>query len=285
MHLFIIILLCILATAKVTLQSRFGKKILSTKWDGIIFNAVVFFTATILFCSDIPDASIETWIFASAFALFTVIFQLTYTNALSLGNVSLTVMVVNLSMIFPVLTSVIIYHEHLTPARIIGILLTIASFILCVDAKADVTLSRSWFFLTLAAALANGSIGITQKIFGASAFHNEKKAFVACSYLIAFLITLTLYMIAHIKGKNATAYKKIPTYLFATSVGVILAIFQWLNTYAISIMDGSFLFPIYSGGSIIFSTLVGVLFFNDKLTSKQKISIILGIVAVIIMNL
>ncbi len=285
MHFLIILLLCTLATTKVIIQSRFGKKMLSTRADGIIFNAAVFFTAAILFCVDIPSASSGTWLFASAFALFTVIFQLSYTNALSLGNVSLTVMLVNLSMLLPVLLSVIVYNEHLTLGRIIGILLTVTSFILCVDTKTENRMSRSWLFLTVASILANGSIGITQKIFGASAFHNEKKEFVACSYMIAFLITLALYTAVHIKEKNSTAYKKIPTYLFAASAGIVLAIFQWVNTYAISVMDGSFLFPIYSGGSIILSTLVGVLFFRDKLTSKQKISMVLGMVAVVIMNL
>ena len=75
------------------------------------------------------------------------------------------------------------------------------------------------------------------------------------------------------------------TYIFAVAVGIVLAIFQWLNTYAISIMDGSFLFPIYSGGSIILSTLVGILFFKDRLTKRQKTSIALGVIAVVIMNL
>lgn len=285
MCILIILLLCILATSKVTLQSRFGRKNLSTKSDNIIFNAIVFLTAAILFSPSISNTSLGTWIFAAVFGLFTVIFQLSYTNALSLGNVSLTVMVVNLSMLFPVLASVILYHEHITPLRVIGILLIISSFILCVDINAKEKLSPLWLFSTLVATFANGGIGIVQKIFGASIFHDEKKAFVSCSYTISFMITFLFFVVTHIRQKNSTAYKKATTYLFAISAGIILAVFQWLNTYAISIIDGSFLFPIYSGGSIILSTLVGVLFFKDKLTHKQKISILLGIVSVVIMNL
>ncbi|MDY3846223.1 MAG: GRP family sugar transporter [Eubacteriales bacterium] len=285
MNILIIFSLCFLATAKVTLQSRFGKRTLSTKTDGIIFNALVFLTAAILFGADIPNASLAIWLFSGGFAVFTVIFQLSYTNALSQGNVSLTVMMVNLSMLFPVLTSVIFYHERLTHARIIGIAFIVLSFLLCVDVGDKKTVSRSWLILTVLATLANGSIGITQKVFGASRFHTEKKAFVACSYLLAFIITFTIYAVSRLKGKETSAHRKAPTYLFSISVGIILAIFQLLNTYAISVIDGSFLFPVYSGGSIILSTLVGVLFFKDKLTVKQTISIIIGIIAVIIMNL
>ena len=284
MNFLIIILLCTLATAKVTLQSRFGKRTLTTASDNVLFNAAVFFTAAILFSADIPRASLETWIFAAAFALLTVVFQLSYTKALSVGNVSLTVMAVNLSMLFPSLVSVIFYSEVLTPTRIVGIILTVLSFTLTVDFKRTGQLSRPWFIFTAVAALANGGIGITQKIFGASGFGSEKKAFVACSYAIAFAVAFVLYLLTRPRDRGAVNRKTAWTYVFAVSVGIILAVFQWLNTYAISVMDGSFLFPVYSGGSIILSTLVGILFFKDKLSGRQKISIALGIIAVVIMN-
>ena len=283
MDFLIILLLCALATSKVTLQSRFGKKSLTTYSDNVLFNAAVFFTAAVLFCLDIPKASGATWAFAAAFATLTVVFQLSYTKALSVGNVSLTVMAVNLSMLFPSLVSVIFYGESLTPMRTVGIILTVLSFMLTVDLKSKERLSRPWLFFTVIAALANGGIGITQKIFGASEFCGEKRPFVACSYAIAFLIAAALYLFVRPREREASGATA-STYVFAAGVGAILAVFQWLNTYAISIMDGSFLFPVYSGGSIILSTLVGILFFKDRLTKKQMISITLGIIAVIIMN-
>ena len=287
MDFLIILLLCSLATLKVTLQSRFGKKSLKSDSDNLLFNAIVFLTAAVLFCTDIPKASFQTWCFALAFAILTVIFQLFYTKALTVGNVSLTVMVVNLSMLFPSLISVIFYNESLTLTRIIGIVLTILSFMLTVNFKVNEKISRHWIIFTAAAAIANGVIGITQKIFGSSDFSGEKKAFVACSYAIAFLVAIALYfcMRSREKGPQNTKRNIGKTYMFAVAVGSILAVFQWLNTYAVSVMDGSFLFPIYSGGSIILSTLVGILFFKDKLTKRQKISITLGTVAVVIMNL
>jgi uncharacterized membrane protein len=287
MNFLIILLLCTLATTKVTLQSRFGKKGLKTNSDNILFNAIVFLTAAVLFCVDIPKASFNTWLFALSFAVLTVIFQLSYTKALSVGNVSLTVMAVNLSMRFPSLVSVIFYNESLSIMRTIGIVLTVLSFTLTVDIKDKEKLSRSWLIFTVVAALANGGIGITQKIFGMQTFSIEKKSFVACSYAIAFLVAIVIYLLtcSQKKENNNFKFTSNKTYIFAIAVGVILAVFQWLNTYAISIMDGSFLFPLYSGGSIILSTLVGILFFKDKLTKRQKYSITLGIIAVIIMNI
>ena len=285
MNFVIIILLCLLATTKVTLQSRFGKKRLSTQGDNLLFNLIFFLSAAILFSANLPKASGYTWIFAAVFALLTVIFQLSYTTALSSGNVSLTVMIVNLSMFLPIMASVLLYSETLTLPRLFGILLTFLSFLLCADTKEKQTFSAKWLLFAVTAALANGGIGITQKIFGESAFSAEKGAFVACSYALAFSLTLLIFTLALVKGEKAPACKTPSTYLLALLVGTVLAVFQWLNTYAISIIDGSFLFPLYSGGSIILSSTVGMVFFKDRLTNKQKISILIGILAVIIMNL
>ena len=284
MNFLIVLSLCLLATSKVTLQSRFGKKMSVNAAETVIFNALIFLTASVLFCQQIPNASPQTWLFSAAFALFTVIFQLSYTKALSIGNVSLTVMMVNLSMLLPVLVSATFYKEALSYARIIGIFLTVLSFTLCVEIKDQSKISKKWLCLAVVAMSANGSIGITQKIFGVSRFHTEKEAFVACSYLLAFLITICIFTVIRIRGESSAVYKNRSLYLFSASVGIILAGFQWLNTYAIATLDGTFLFPVYSGGSIILSTLAGIIFFKDRFLPKQWISILIGIVAVVIMN-
>lgn len=56
------------------------------------------------------------------------------------------------------------------------------------------------------------------------------------------------------------------------------------NTYAAGIIDGSFLYPAHAGGAILLSTLAGIIFFRDKLTKRQMLSFVLGIVAIVLMN-
>jgi drug/metabolite transporter (DMT)-like permease len=284
MDFLVIATLCSLATAKVSLQSHFSKKNLITSSDALFFNALIFLTSSILFLSNIPGTSVQIWLYSFSFALFTVTFQLSYTKALSIGNVSLTVMLVNLSMLFPVTVSAVVYQEPLSLTRLLGILLTVISFVFCIELKSKKSISLRWFLFSSLAMLSNGGIAITQKAFGSSSFHAEKKAFVACSYLLAFFITLIFYGVGRLKKETTTVLKKVPCYLFAISIGVTLAIFQLLNTYAISTIDGTFLFPTYSGGSIILSTLVGIFFFKDKLSLRQVYSILIGVFAVILMN-
>ena len=285
MDLLLIGALCALATLKVSLQSHFGKKELKAPTDPIFYNGLVFLASALLFARHIPDASPETWLFASLFAVCTVVFQLTYTHALSSGNVSLTVMIVNLSMLLPVLVSVLLFHEPFGIKHTLGILLTVCSFVLCVNFKDGGRVTKKWFVLTVIAAVANGLTTVSQKIFSASAFQTEKEAFVSCAYTLAFLITLCVYSVCILRGANLDVIKRGRVYLIAICVGLVLALFQWLNTYAISVIDGTLFFPVFSGGAILFSTIAGILFFKDKLTLKQGISIAVGVGAVVIMNL
>jgi drug/metabolite transporter (DMT)-like permease len=284
MDFFVVFVLCSLATAKVSLQNCFSKKHLITSSDVSFFTAIIFLTAALLFSPNISDTPALVWLFSLIFALFTVLFQLSYTKALAIGNVSLTVMLVNLSMLFPITVSAVFYQEPLHFTRLIGIILTVVSFVLCIELKSKNSISWKWFLLSVFAMLSNAGISITQKVFGSSSFHSEKESFVACSYLLAFFITLIVYGIGKLKKEATTVLKKSSCYLFAILIGVTLAVFQWLNTYAISTIDGTFLFPTYSGGSIILSALVGIFFFKDKLSLRQVYSILIGVFAVILMN-
>ncbi len=64
----------------------------------------------------------------------------------------------------------------------------------------------------------------------------------------------------------------------------VLAIYAAINVYTLSIVEGTFFFPTYAGGTIILSALSGIFFFKDKLNGKQIFGVILGIIAVVLMN-
>ncbi|MBO5755085.1 MAG: hypothetical protein J6R89_03390 [Clostridia bacterium] len=102
--------------------------------------------------------------------------------------------------------------------------------------------------------------------------------------MLAFFVTMIVYGIGRLKKDTATVLRKASCYVFAIWIGATLAIFQWLNTYAISTIEGTFLFPAYSGGSIVLSTLIGIFFFKDKLSRKQACGILVGILAVVLLN-
>ena len=67
--------------------------------------------------------------------------------------------------------------------------------------------------------------------------------------------------------------------------GLILGIFQIVYTYSVASFDGTLLYPMYSGGSLLFSAISSVIFLKESLTHRQKISVLIGCMALICMNL
>ena len=284
MKYLIILLMCILATSKMSFQSAFGKKSVRNTADAVAFNGLVFVFSALLFSYKIPGCSLPVWAYASIGGAFSVLFQLAYTKALAMGNVSLTVLIVNFQMVITVLVSYFMYGDDISGLRLLGILLTIVSFFICTDFKESQAPQKKWLITTLIA-LAGTSISyVVLKIFGESAYSRENQAYVACHYVVAAIITLAAYCIIKRKGQGKTFRTGKRAILFSMAVGLTLAVFQAVNTYAISVIPGTFLFPAYSGGTVVFSTLSGVFVFKDKLSKKQIFSIIIGITAIVLKN-
>ncbi len=273
--------LCLLATSKVTVQGLFAKKNIKSSRDATFFNCLIFSFAALLFLWQAVKASHQIWFFGMLFGILSVVFQVYYSKALASGNTSVTVLIVNLGMVFSIAVSVLLFEESLSLMRGIGILLVFAAFFTVTDIKA---FNLKGLAPALVAMLANGGLGVVQKLFGKSEWHTESTAFVSCSYIVATVASFLFYLLLARKTESEERNKKPSIFIYAAAAGLILAVFQLFNTYAISTVDGTFLFPAYSGGCIVFSTLSGVFILKDRLNLKQAIGVGIGVVALVFMN-
>ncbi len=284
MEFIVIFILCFLATSKVTVQGFFAKKNVASLSDGVFFNGLIFFFSALIFLNNIFNFNIFVVCFSCAFGILTVIFQLCYIKAMSCGNVSLTVLIVNLSMIIPIFVSVFFYKEPIGVLRLLGICLTVVA--LCLNVNKGKNLEyKKWFLFCVFASLANGALAVCQQIFGKTQWKGETQSFVAWSYIIATVFSLLLYLFLSAKGKGITFKIKPSVFLYSLSIGVILGVFQLINTKAIANIDGTLLFPSYNAGTLILSSLSSILILKDKVTSNQKISLFIGVAAIVLMNI
>jgi drug/metabolite transporter (DMT)-like permease len=287
MDILLILACCCLATLKVGIQSKASRTVLTEKNEVVFYNFGVFGLIAILFLYSVFGCSFEVWVYGAMFAFLTVNFQLFYTEALASGSVSLTVMMVNLAMVIPVLFSKFCYNEPLTTCRIIGILLTIVSIVCVTDLKSKKHTNKKWLLCAVVATLVNGLTGIVQKSFNASPVGVERSAFISTSYIMAFIFSgLVLLVMSLSKGKaKRLEPKKIVKILpYIIAVGITLGTFQMLYNYTMTLVDGTYFFPVYSGGAIVLSTLLGVIMFKDKISKNQVVGIILGIASIVLMN-
>lgn len=283
MEYILVILLGVLATAKMSFQSGFSKNNVKTSTDALAFNGFVFAFSAALFLPQIFGCSNEVWLYAAVGAAFTVIFQLLYTKALSMGNVSLTVLIVNFSMVLNVLFSYFVYNDPISPPRVCGILLTVASFVICTRFDGGKSGGTKWLLFTVLAMFSTSGGSIVQKMLGESQYSGESRAFISCLYIIALGLTITIY--PFLKRNEPKTFKiGFNMIKFAAGVGISLAVFQAVYTYALANVDGTFLFPSYTGITIVLSTLSGVLIFKDKLTRRQILGMAVGIVSIVLMN-
>lgn len=285
MEIFIILVLCILATSKVTVSGFFAKNNINTFADGIFFNGLIFLFAAVIFSKNAINCDSEVIIFGTIFGILTVLFQLSYIKAMSCGNVSLTVMIVNLSMIIPITVSIVFYHEKIGITRIIGIILTVVALILSVDNKEKGLNFKKWFLLCMCAFFANAGLAICQKAFGETGHGSQAEAFVAWGYITATIASALVFVILKTKGQSITFKIKPSVFGFALCIGIILGLFQLLNTKAIANIDGTLLFPSYYGGSLILSSISSVVILKERLNFSQKVSLLIGIASIVLMNL
>lgn len=290
MNLLIILLLCLLAAIKVLTQSRFAKHNTKSITDSAMFIGTVFATMSILsfICSPDREVSGALLIGAACFGFFNVSFQIIYQIALSCGPTSITALIASLSTIVPLAVSAIVYDEPLTAFNFIGVVLVIATLVLNADIKKDMgakrEVGRKWFFLVILAFLANSLGVLSQQIYAKATGSASSFTFIACSSGIASIIAFAVCGVLSLKGKrlsySITPKKVLPSVV----VGTVLAVFQIIYTNAMSSIPGTVLFPTYSGGSTIFIALGSRLLFGERLSKAQRASLIVGIVAIVFIN-
>ena len=284
MKYLIVFSLCLLATLKVTIQSAFGKNKLKNTSDTMIFNSLFFGFTALLFVADAFMSPWQVWIYAFGAAVCAVIFQFTYSTALSIGSVSITVLIVNFNMVITTIISRYFFDEPISPVRLIGIIITVGAFFLTTDFSGRQTNVKKWLLLSIASLLSSSASFTIQKLFGKSEFNVKTRGFVSCTYISAAVLAFIVYLMLLKKGERKTLEINFRTVLFSAMIGFSLSLYQLLNTYAIITIDGTFLFPACSGGTIVFSVLSGIIIFKDRLTRKQYLSLCAGIVAIILMN-
>ena len=132
MKFLIILFLCILASAKVTVQSVFSKKENITPQNNLFFNAIMFSVISIIFFPAIIKNGIitATLIHGIIMGILSVLFQYFYIIAFNRGKMALTVIINNFSMVLPVIVSFFLFNENINTLKTIGLILVLWSVIL-----------------------------------------------------------------------------------------------------------------------------------------------------------
>ena len=284
------ILLCIsLASVVVnmTVSNKVAKAYIQTQSDNLLFslyNRIVTTLVLMIYARTFYLHPV-TLLLAAAFAFVSVVCSVMHILAYKNGPMSLTTLISSGgSLIISSLAGILFFGESVTPVQVAGIILILLVIYLFSDVKqgGNGNIQPLWIPVIILAAVLNGGQGIIQKMQGATSYTDEKPVFLLYTFLIGvFLIAIWLWLNMNTGKKEPVTLEK-PSVLIGPAVisGVCIAVVNVINLKLAIEVPAPIFFPLYCGGSIIFSTLVSSLVFKEKLTTKQKISFVIGFVAI-----
>lgn len=236
-----------------------------------LFTAVIFFG----FSGFQLDFSWYSTLLAFIMSLFAMIYTIIGCRVLRDGNISIySLFLMSGSMLLPYLFGIIFLDETITFFRIFGIFFILASAILSYDIKYKP--KPSFLLLCIAVFILNGAVSIISKCHQINTTFQTVSStiFIIYTGLAKVLIGCAVLPFCKERTRFLTFSSKKAVMLVICSA-LIGGISYMLQLTGAKELPASVLYPIVSGGSIIFSALWGRIFYKEKLSVNQLISIAL----------
>lgn len=228
----------------------------------------------------------EDWIYGAIFlgflfiSIFNVMALTAQRNGLSVASVAS-----KMSVVIPIVFGIYAYNESLTIIKTIGILLALfAVYLTSVKAKTGkVSLKNLWLPILLF--FGSGTIDTTIKYIETSYVSNNGiPIFSATIFAIAGFIGIVILSAKAITGKIKFDYRSI----FG---GIILGIVNYYSIYMllkalqVDSFESSSIFTINNVAIVMLSTILGLLFFKEKLSLKNWFGIAIAIFSIVLVTL
>ncbi|MBO5737289.1 MAG: EamA family transporter [Clostridia bacterium] len=285
------------------LRKMYTNRLAGNPFANQVFNFITSVSATIvLLCwGGFSGFSWFTFFLAIAFGVCTALQQVSMLKAMDCGPWSYTSVIIALSTLIPALSGVLIWKESLHWAQIIGIILMVFCFLLSVDMNKETkAASVKWLIWCVIAFLCTGFIGVMQKWHQSSAVKLELNTFLIFAFMISSVYSLASCIVIKRNSMRNLSFKKaffgeekieqssfilkkevILLMVIMVVTGVGCAINNKLNLYLSGIMDSAVFFPIFNGGNLVLTTVLARVLFKEKLSYKQWIGLIIGIISVL----
>lgn len=227
--------------------------------------------------------TISLWALLFAIALgyvFAATFFI-YSKAVGMAGTALATVSARLSVLIPVIFSIIIFGESPNVKMLIGFtltLLTLYLFYLSLKKNSVNSKSNNAYLILILLLLGIGIVDFSMKIFERNFPIEEKATFVFLIFFTAFVYTLI-----HIRYKKITFEKD--TFKLGLLLGLpnVLAIHFVLA--ALSDLPAIVVFPIQNIGVIVFTAVMAYLIWGEKINKYGILAIVTGVLSILLLKL
>ncbi|MHB0997832.1 MAG: EamA family transporter [Armatimonadota bacterium] len=206
--------------------------------------------------------------FTSFFASLTFFMHIKY------GQLSTSWTIISLSVAFPVLASIFIWHEIPDAGQILAMVFIVIAFILMgqsgpSSSKAD----KLSFILLMIAFFLSGIRAILLKVLVESNLE---------PYIILFTLSLTgtaLLLGSPVLISNRKI-ERAPDKIIGLLMGLFNTLTVLLALTALEYIPGIIAFPVSSLGNLILTALISIIIWKDRLSTKERFGMVLSLVAI-----
>ena len=234
----------------------------------------------------LPDDT-STWIWGGVYGITQALFILFKTEAMNSGSVSVTTLIGNCSLLISSVVCLILWHEPISVADVIGVLLLLSGVLLITHKNSDGKFSRKWLIYTFFFLIFGAAVGIIFKAFGKISSSDAGSMMLAAS--VVMLLFYFIFFIATRENsvpkseRGSTEDKRFV--LLALISGLFSCMYDRLNIYLAGNIDAVIFFPAFNGGVIILSALLSVMLLREKLSMKQIFGLLSGAVGICIIGI
>ncbi len=281
-------ILVIIATVLLAFDFSFAKMYQMSQGtafsEGLKFNAAIgLFSAAIFFILSgfNTDFSLYSMLLALGMSACCMLYSIIGLVILKLSNISVyTVFLMCGGMLLPYIFGICFLDEKPTLLRIVGIIIMLVAVFLSNRTKFE--FNPTLLLLCLLIFVLNGMVSIISKCHQiTTSFETvDSTTFVMYSGICKFILSsIALIFCKKEKGLYFSSKKVILIMVASALIGGVSYMLQLIGATQ---LPASVLYPICTGGSILFSSLAGVILFKEKLSTYQTASVILCIIGTLL---
>ena len=219
-----------------------------------------------------------TFMYGIVYGILLVLSQWMFTLSLKKGSTSICSVIYSLGFLLPTLSGIVFWNEEFAFCDLIGLLIAIV--IILLSMKKESNQNRTITPLIIVAMLSSGGLGIMQKLQQKNPFAEQKNEFLTIAFLFAFLCSFLAFFNSKHKIKI-----EIKSAAYPLLTGLCFGGANLFNTILAGKMKSAIFFPLQNISTIIFSSILGILIFKEKITLKTIFIIILGAATIIFFSI
>ena len=198
-------------------------------------------------------------------------------------GVSVNAVSAKMSVLIPVLFAYVYNAEKLSLQFVLGIILSLFSIYL-ITKKNQVTIPRKYVYLPIIVFLGSGLIDTSLKLLELN--YSKIVSLNTISYSIflsAFIAGMFFYIIKNRFNFSDWSIRNI-------TAGILLGVPNYFSIYFLLVaiksfsLKSAFVFGINNIGIVLLSTLMSIIIFQEKLSSINKIGIVVSILSIILIS-